>query len=309
MGNAIWFSGSNPDQNSPASLASPSAPFMFTRLKHRSSLTTVSPGSVCTWTAVSDLGLKRQNNEDSWGVFLLSDGRPQAVRTARVELPGAGLLLILSDGMGGTQAGEEASRFCVEQVAMHLATTRGWGKLSKAMRKALVATHAALLKRGGERQGWLGMGATLSVLWLLPNGRMALGHVGDSRIYRRRRGKMEQLTEDHSVGAGMVRRGELTEEAATRLKFRSLLEQAMGGDGAPIFPQISEAEWKPGDGFVLCSDGLYGPLKDRLEVALAAALEDGSEHAAADLIASANAAGGPDNITVILARLMPEATA
>jgi serine/threonine protein phosphatase PrpC len=104
----------------------------------------------------------------------------------------------------------------------------------------------------------------------------------------------------------MVRRGEMTAEAVTRLKFRSLLEQAMGGDGAPISPQVIENEWEPGDAYALCCDGLYGPLGDQTEPALREAMVDPSVDAAGKLINAANAAGGPDNITVILVRLMAE---
>jgi serine/threonine protein phosphatase PrpC len=262
--------------------------------------------SAVAWSVASDVGLRRQNNEDAWGAFLLGGGKSRPLEQPRVELGGLGALFILSDGMGGTLAGEEASRFCVEDVAARLAPHSGWRKLSKAMRKAVIETHVALTKRSQERAEWHGMGATLSLVWLLPNRRIVLGHVGDSRVYRLRDGKIEQLTEDHNVGAGMVRRGEMTEEAVTRLKFRALLEQAMGGDGAPISPQVVESEWEPGDAYALCCDGLYGPLGNKTEPAIQKALDDSAVNAADKLIDTANAAGGPDNITVILARLLPE---
>ena len=259
------------------------------------------------WAARSDIGQRRKNNEDSWGVFRLGGGKAEPLQASPVAIPEQGLLLIMSDGMGGTRAGEEASRFCVEHLSAELAgRAAGAGACEDKMRESLHATHQALVARSNTRDDWAGMGATLSALWLLPAGEMVLGHVGDSRVYALHGGEMRQLSEDHSIGASMVRRGEMSAEAATRLKFRSLLEQAMGADGSPIEPQISLVKAETGGGFALCTDGLYGPLRDQVEPALRQALTQPSlATAAAGLIAAANNAGGPDNITVILARLVP----
>lgn len=265
-------------------------------------LSPLTSAPLLTWAGASDLGSKRQGNEDAWGVFDLSQHR-FAASVATVGLSGRGLLWVLSDGMGGALAGEVASRFCVERLAAAVAAHSGWNRPEKTVRRALLATHAALVKEGRKRAEWQGMGATLSVLWVLPDGRFVIGHVGDSRIYYRRGGALEQITEDHTVGAGMVRRGEITPEAAQKLKFRALLEQAMGGDGAPIAPQVVQGRWQAGDGFVLCSDGLYGPLGDRAADALSQALDESGVEDVRRLIAAANAAGGPDNITVVLLRI------
>ena len=261
-------------------------------------------GQHLDWAALSDLGQRRTNNEDSWGV-LRPGPRPEALTAARVALAGSGALLIMSDGMGGARGGEIASSFCVEHLAAEIGARVEQPDAIQAMHEALVATHEALVRRADSNEEWHGMGATLSALWLQPGGRAVLGHVGDSRIYRSRGGLLEQLSEDHNVGASMLRRGEITAEAATRMKFRSLLEQAMGADGTPIDPQVRELDLAPGDVFVLCSDGLYGPLGEELEPLLRAKLADALPLAATALVAAAKAAGGPDNITVVLARLLP----
>ena len=259
------------------------------------------------WAALSDIGQRRKNNEDSWGVFRLGGGKAEPLQASPVAIPEQGLLLIMSDGMGGTRAGEEASRFCVDRLPAELAArAAGSGDRGGKLRESIIITHEALVGRSRTQEAWRGMGATLSALWILPAGEMVLGHVGDSRVYAMHGGEMRQLSEDHSVGASMVRRGEMSAEAATRLKFRSLLEQAMGGDGSPIEPQISLGKVDAGGGFALCTDGLYGPLRDRVEPALRLAFTRPSlASAAAELIAAANDTGGPDNITVILARLVP----
>lgn len=263
------------------------------------------------WAALSDIGQRRKNNEDSWGVFGLGGGKAEPLPASPVTVPEQGLLLIMSDGMGGTRAGEEASRFCADRLPAELAArAAGAGDRGGKLRESLIITHEALVARSRSHEAWRGMGATLSAFWILPAGEAVLGHVGDSRVYALHGGELRQLSEDHSVGASMVRRGEMSAEAATRLKFRSLLEQAMGGEGSPIEPQISLVKVGAGDGFALCTDGLYGPLRDRVEPALNLAFTRPSlAAAAAELIAAANDAGGPDNITVILARLVPDSEA
>ena len=257
------------------------------------------------WAASSDLGRRRSNNEDSWGAFAL-DGKSTSLGEGNPVWPRDGVLYIVSDGIGGARGGEVASRFCVDHLAEGLGRRSAAGKPDAAMREAILEVHQALSAKGEKTPELHGMGATLSVLWLKPGGKLVLGHVGDSRIYRRRDGMWSQLTEDQSVGAGMVRRGELTEAMASRLKFRSLLEQAMGGDGAPIEPQITETAWETGDVWLLCSDGLYGPLGANLARVSDKALAEGKIGLAASaLVAAANEAGGPDNITVLLAQVLP----
>jgi protein phosphatase len=259
------------------------------------------------WSAHSDQGRRRTNNEDAWGAFMFDAVLAPLVADPAVW-PEHGVLLVLSDGMGGARAGEVASRFCVDHLATELHGRRTAPDRKAAMADALRAVHHDLTRFADAEPARNGMGATLSAVWFAADGTYVVGHVGDSRVYLRRAGAWTQVTDDHSVGAGMVRRGELTAEAATRLKFRSLLEQVMGGDGSPIEPQIVTGQQAAGDAWLMCSDGLYGPLGDNLAAAAGAALDQPDLVAgAAALVAAANEAGGPDNITLMLARTLPGA--
>lgn len=258
------------------------------------------------WTALSDQGQRRQNNEDAWNAMSLGDLLARMPAEAQLW-PAHGFLLLVSDGMGGAKAGEEASRLCSQRLPIELYARRTEADLGAAMRDALVATHAALVEAAEDDPAKDGMGATLSALWLRPDGSRVIGHVGDSRIYWRNGGDWSQLTEDQSVGAGMVRRGELSAEEVNRLRYRSMLEQVMGGDGTPIDPQLATGKWAPGDEYLLCSDGLYGPLGEDFSRKVDRAWGQADlGRAAQALVDGANAAGGPDNITVVLARLLPK---
>jgi len=255
------------------------------------------------WAALTDCGRTRENNEDAWGAFALGDTAAPLGAPRPADWPARGILLVLSDGMGGARAGEEASRFCVGRLPVELLAQAGAVGPEAALRAAFLATHAALVAAGRSRAEWLGMGATLSVLWLRADGDALLGHVGDSRLYAGLGGVWRRCTDDHTLGEGLVRRGSMTREAAAHFRFRAMLEQVMGGDGRVIDPQIAAVPWRPGEAFALCSDGLYRPLGGALESRLSAAvaaprLEDGVR----DLVDAANAGGGPDNITVLLAR-------
>jgi serine/threonine protein phosphatase PrpC len=265
-----------------------------------------SPQATLKWFALSDQGRRRTNNEDSCGVFAL-DAVLAPLAAAPAAWPKHGALLIVSDGMGGARAGEVASRFCVDHLAAELHARRAAPDRKEAMAEAFTAVHQALTKFADADPARNGMGATLSAVWFGADGEHVLGHVGDSRVYLRRGETWTQVTEDHSVGAGMVRRGELTPEAATRMRFRTLLEQVMGGDGTPVQPQVVAGRQAAGDTWLMCSDGLYGPLgEDLLAVTGPALREPDLAASATALVTAANEAGGPDNITVVLARFVPK---
>jgi len=259
-------------------------------------------GTVLHWAGASDTGRLRGSNEDAWGAFAVGpDLHPLTAPV--VPAPGRGALFVLSDGMGGARAGEEASRICVDELGRALAPRSDAADRLGAMRESFQVVHARLLEAARANPAWLGMGATLSALWLPGDTSAVFGHVGDSRIYARGAAGWRRLTDDHSLGEGLVRRGEMTPAAAARFRFRSLLEQVMGGDGRPIEPQVAVIELADVRAFALCCDGLYRPLEENLAGRLTAAV-DAADLAlgAGELVAAANAAGGPDNITVVLVR-------
>jgi PPM family protein phosphatase len=244
--------------------------------------------------ACSDTGCVRTNNEDSYRV-----------------VPNLNLFL-LSDGMGGLQFGEVASRLAVEAVAEHVreaqknpatpligarleGVSETGNRLASAIRYANHAVHITALRAENPTP----MGATI-VAVQLTDGRMSVAHVGDSRVYRLRNGNFEQLTHDHSFVAEQVRAGRMTTEQANASNLQNVLIRALGIDPT-VQVDVSEEAVTDNDTILLCSDGLTRELSD---AQIANVLRDrkDAESAAQGLIDLAKQAGGADNITVIVAR-------
>ena len=237
--------------------------------------------------SATDTGRARSNNEDAVGV------------------DEACAVLVLADGMGGYNAGEVASRMAVELVSNELG---GWLREAEAasdadVRRAieLSVEHANLAIRQAARANpaYAGMGTTL-VVGVLRGSRLLLGHVGDSRAYRWREGRLQQITRDHSLLQEQIDAGLITPEQALSSSHRNLVTRAVGVD-AFMQVEMQEHQVMPGDVLLLCSDGLSDMLDDDAIADVLAGHEtlDGAGEA---LIAAANAAGGKDNIAVILAR-------
>lgn len=251
----------------------------------------------------SDMGVKRKNNEDAFGVTVV--GRPWdcSVTSRNESLAEPGVMLAVSDGVGGSNAGEVASWLAVETLHGLLNDKPEKNDGVDHLRAAVVATDAAI-RSSAQAPGRSGMGATLSALWL--RGENAyIGHVGDSRIYRWRAGTMTQLTRDHSPVGRMRQEGSITEEAARHHKFRSMIEQSLGGDPAVFAPDAFSTDVKVGDVYLLCSDGLTDGLWD---AELAAFLGRGGageppQEVCRAMVAAAKRASGKDNITAIVAHV------
>lgn len=244
------------------------------------------------WGVRSDTGRVRENNEDSFGIA-----------------PELGLF-VLSDGMGGQASGEVASRLATETVVTHYRAAKSNGSLPPAGPRmeglsqtanllADAVRHANMEIREGamKNPAWHGMGATI-VAACFDEQRIILAHVGDSRAYRLRSGKLEQLTSDHSFVAEQVRRGLLAPREAEQSKLQNVLLRALGAD-PDVDVEIEEELALDGDTFVLCSDGLTREISD---AQLASALNHAKDvqEAADQLIDLANQAGGEDNITAIV---------
>jgi protein phosphatase len=242
------------------------------------------------------MGCVRENNEDSYRLA--------------PELN----LFVLSDGMGGLAAGEVASRVAVDTVVEHCreaetnpglafvgqrieGVSEASNRLASAARAANQAVHEAAKKIGAEQ-----MGATLEAVRFTGE-RLSLVHVGDSRVYRLRAGKIEQLTQDHSFVAEQVRSGRMTAEEAEASHMRSVLLRALGIDPA-VEIDVSDELMMLGDTILLCSDGLTRELTDQQ---IAATLAEGAQgespkKVARRLVELAKQAGGGDNITAIVVR-------
>lgn len=204
-------------------------------------------------------------------------------------------LIAVADGMGGHKGGGTAARMAVDALRA-VGSTSDPADLLEALKEANRAIAAA----ADADPDLAGMGTTATA-GIVDGGVLYLVHVGDSRGYLMRGGRMIQITDDHSIVAEMVRRGALSPSDAEQHPARHVITRALGVDDEVQIDAL-RVDLEPGDVVLLCTDGLSGPVDDdeMLEV-----LEDALslQDAAAALVSRANAAGGPDNVTVVLARI------
>ncbi len=232
--------------------------------------------------AVSDVGLRRRTNEDCYALA-----------------PDLGLYLV-ADGMGGHSAGQVASALAARASVGALRTlVDASASLTEKLRYLVAAANREILATAQAQPELAGMGTTLVALLAGPE-RIALAHVGDSRAYLVRGGRIRQLTDDHSLVAELVRRRQITESAARGHPHRHVLTRALGirrtveADLAELTPAV-------GDSFVLCSDGLTGLVHDD-EIAKAIETDRSPDAICSSLVDLANDRGGDDNITVLIVR-------
>ena len=239
-------------------------------------------------SARSAIGLVRQGNEDS------------AFASAQ--------LIAVADGMGGHAAGEVASRIAV-QVLQKLAPTLSAEDIDEDSVEDLLmhslhnidAEIAAVTDEDVEKRG---MGTTLTAL-LIRDTRIALLHVGDSRCYRLRGNTLEQLSNDHTVIQELLDQGAISEAEAAEHPQRSMLTQALRGDG-DVTPVLQMYEIKKGDRYLLCSDGLSGVLTDK-EIKVGLKKSDKDE-AVKFLYDATYINGAPDNVTILIADISDKST-
>jgi serine/threonine protein phosphatase PrpC len=231
---------------------------------------------------LTDTGLTRSGNEDA----LL------------IEPP----LYAVADGMGGHRAGEIASRVALEEL-LASAPARLDGK---ALGRAVRAANRAVIAAAAKSRTRTGMGTTLTAA-MVDGARLAIAHVGDSRAYLMHGGRMERLTDDHSMVGDLIREGSLTEEEARFHPQRSVITRALGSD-PNMLADVFEVEASAGDRLLLCTDGLTGMLADEF-ISEILSSEKEPEGAVRTLVDAANRAGGYDNITVIVVDLTGTAAA
>ena len=245
----------------------------------------------------TDVGQIRQANEDSCDTFAREDGTR---------------LLVVADGMGGHRGGATASSTAVTAIA-EIFDAEASARPSDMLGRAIEAANARVFEMAQQDPELEGMGTTVVAFHLDARGRGTVAHVGDSRAYRYRNGRLEPLTTDHSVVAEMQRRGLLSaDEAAVHPRRNEILRSV--GVLPDVEVEVAAVDVHPGDRFVLCSDGLSGVVTDDQ---IAAVVQAESPEGAVDtLIRMANERGGPDNITVQIlsipadeSRGDPEATA
>ncbi|MEZ4333856.1 MAG: Stp1/IreP family PP2C-type Ser/Thr phosphatase [Myxococcota bacterium] len=210
------------------------------------------------------------------------------------------ILLIVADGLGGHRGGEVASRMATQLIGP-LVATREALETPERLARAIAEANRRIHDTARKDDDLDGMGTTVVCLLLSPSGPSWIAHVGDSRLYRLRDGRIEPLTEDHSLVATLVRQGVLSPEDARHDPRRNQILRALGiRDQVEV--DIVRLEPRPGDAYLLCTDGLHGLLPEPQLRALAES--DGEpEQVVERLIEAANAAGGTDNVTCVLARL------
>lgn len=242
-------------------------------------------GLLCA--AVSDVGMRRSSNQDSLAVTL-AEGNGQWQKH--------GHLFMVADGMGAHAAGELASKLATDTIP-HGYHKRADLPPSQAIVEAVREANTVIYTKGSNSVDFQGMGTTCSCLLLLPQGAVA-AHVGDSRIYRLRGCCLEQLTFDHSLVWEMAAAGHASEEEVPTYVPKNVITRSLGPHPTVAVDIEGPFNVKPGDRFLLCSDGLTGPLKPELIGAVLCSLP--LNDAAQTLIDLANLLGGPDNITAVL---------
>ncbi len=227
--------------------------------------------------AKTDTGRQRRENEDS----------------ALAQAP----VFVVADGMGGAQAGEVASRIAVEAFAQELPSS---GTPEQRLVTRVQEANRRIFDVSRSERERAGMGTTLTAAYLV-NSNLTIAHVGDSRAYLFRDGSLRRLTQDHSLVDELVRRGKLTEEQAAEHPQRSIITRALGPE-----PDVEVDTWtypvRAGDVLLLCSDGLTSMVPEA-RVGEILRSDERLKTAAQALIDEANAAGGRDNITVVLFRI------
>ncbi|MCA9672387.1 MAG: serine/threonine-protein phosphatase [Myxococcales bacterium] len=243
---------------------------------------------------LTDTGQKREANEDAF-----------ALHTDEA-------LFVVADGMGGHVAGAEASKLVVDLVSEHWRNKRPDAQpdppalrdVSAALKQALVDVGEAFRHKASTTPDLNGMGATL-VMLLFDGDRIHIAWGGDSRAYRLRRGKLEQLTADHTMVGALLREGAIDPEAAKAHPARNKLVNYVGMRGRPFEPELTACAVALDDRYLLCSDGLTGMVDD---THIAAVLDSGvaAAQACKSLVARANEAGGKDNITAVIIDVVRE---
>ena len=247
--------------------------------------------SKLAFAAKTDVGLKRTNNEDNFAV-----------------IQSAGLY-VLADGMGGHASGQVASTMCVSHVAQYICemarqpgfklsfpTKPEWSFEAKLLANAIMYANERVFIQSCKDRSMEGMGTTVTAIFNAPHG-LVLAHVGDSRIYRVRKGEITQMTRDHSLMNHLIDKGELRPEDAANFANKNVILRAIGlKDEVEV--DIKEVPREKGDIYMMCSDGLSDLVSDSMickTIAEAHTLDD----ACSSLIGLALKAGGKDNVTVV----------
>lgn len=237
----------------------------------------------CSFTGLTDPGLLRTVNQDDY--YIDPDGR----------------FFVVADGMGGHAGGQEASQLATEAIQVHL--DKHWQSVipsDELLAQAIYEANEAILQDQQSHPERSDMGTT-AVVVMFRKEEPWFAHVGDSRLYRLRDLKLEQITEDHTWVARAMKAGDITPEQARIHPWRHVLSQCLGRKDLQAV-DVQPLDVKPGDRLLLCSDGLTEELAD---AAIASYLQPdiNNEQAATKLVEAAKEKGGRDNITVVIVEM------
>lgn len=242
---------------------------------------------------VYDIGCVRDHNEDSY-LLGLDQG-----------------MFIVSDGMGGHQAGETASQFVVLTLPHLLEQRVGEAEptsvdaVEQLMQETVLELSRSLRAEGAGKVGLKGLGATLALVWLRDlAGTAYLAHLGDSRVYLYRGAELVPLTEDHTIVRLLLTQGEISPQEAPTHPARGQLSRYVGMEEA-VYPDVAKLYLTEGDRLLLCTDGLHGSISDELIAGLLGSAAEPLE-ACRLLVDAAKSAGGTDNITAMVVDWMKE---
>jgi protein phosphatase len=253
-----------------------------------------------SYKAKSDVGRKRSANEDNF----FADGDMN--------------LFVVADGMGGHAAGEVASKIAVESIQDFIRNTSSDKEITwpyefdetlsmggNRLKSAIQTAHAKVLETTTQKKEFQGM-ATTVVSIMFEDGKAQVAHVGDSRAYLIRNGKLIQLTSDHSWVNEQLRTGAISSSQARNHPYRNIVTRALGGPN-PVDVDVMEEEMNDGDIVLLCSDGLNTMISDDQILEIVSRNQDDLDKACQELIDTANQNGGEDNVTAILVKFNQEA--
>ena len=274
----------------------------------------VSASQRLKWFGRTDRGKVRKNNEDAF-LGLQFDARElhhlgQIGEAATSQLD---FVFAVSDGMGGAQAGELASRIALDKIA-HL-LPRSYRHSAVGLQKGIDdlftelfdQIHRALSFVGGSYEECQDMQATLSLCWFTP-GWMYFGHIGDSRIYYlpARESALKQLSQDDTHVGWLFRQGQINEREAREHPRRNALQKALGGANQFVEPQVGAVAYEPGDIFLLCTDGLTEGLYDHHLIEFLRPTESAAANfnPAQSLIQASLANSGRDNLTALVIEVL-----
>ena len=241
--------------------------------------------------SLTDVGCQRENNEDSYAYWESEDDR---------EFEGLGRLVIVADGMGGVEGGQFASRIAVDSVQKSYASSPD-GDPQQRLLVAFQFAHGQVQEKARQNPALRGMGTTLTAFALVGH-RLVYAHVGDSRLYLLRAGRLQALTRDHSLVARLVENGVVSARDAESHPQKHVLTAAVGvsDEIQPDYP-VEPLNLQASDVLMVCSDGLWGQLSEE-EMAENLASKEPAE-ACRVLVEIAKHHGGPDNITLQILRV------